>query len=252
VLRQFFCSGNQVEANVSIINSNLCYGIADASVEIITNGGVAPFDYSLNGAAPVDANVFGNLPAGMHTVVVHDSHGCPSEVQFEIDAQAEVVIENLSTTNTDCGGTVGGAAEISISGGAGNYNYAWSNGMDTPQIDNLTAGVYTLTVTDANNCANVFEVEIGRDDVEIPPVFNTVFTPNFDGINDTWVIGNLELYPDNEVVVINRWGNEVFTQKAYDNLWDGSDLSEGTYFYILNVNICNDEKKYTGYITILK
>jgi gliding motility-associated-like protein len=86
----------------------------------------------------------------------------------------------------------------------------------------------------------------------IEPEANNAFSPNGDGINDHWVIKNLELFPDNELVVINRWGNEVLTQRGYANDWNGSDLGEGTYFYILKVDLCDEEKVYDGYVTILR
>lgn len=155
-------------------------------------------------------------------------------------------------TNADCTGITGGSAELEVSGGAGLYDYSWSNGMQTNAVDNLAAGIYALSVTDANNCTKEYEIEIGIDDVEVPLEFNNVFSPNYDGINDLFVIENLELYPDNELVILNRWGNEIYTMKSYDNLWDGSDLSEGTYFYILKVNMCIEVKSFSGYITILR
>ena len=69
---------------------------------------------------------------------------------------------------------------------------------------------------------------------------------------NTWVIRNIDLYPENEVIVVNRWGNEVFSMKDYKNNWDGSNLAEGTYFYILKINICDEPRTLEGYITIIR
>ncbi|SIQ69841.1 ice-binding family protein [Pontibacter lucknowensis] len=80
-----------------------------------------------------------------------------------------------------------------------------------------------------------------------------VFTPNNDGENDTWVVGNLTNYPDNEVVVVNRWGNEVYRSKAYQNNWNGDKLAEGTYYYLIRLTLCDgSEKTYKGYVMIVR
>jgi gliding motility-associated-like protein len=128
----------------------------------------------------------------------------------------------------------------------------WSNGATGDQAVNLIAGNYVVTVTDNNGCTSTFEhsvfVELPKDAPEV----NNVFSPNGDGINEYWVIDNLMFYPQNELVVINRWGNEVLTLKNYQNDWNGSDLSEGTYFYILKVEMCDGEHTMNGYVTILR
>jgi gliding motility-associated-like protein len=66
------------------------------------------------------------------------------------------------------------------------------------------------------------------------------FTPNGDGINDTWMIYNLESYPNTSVRVFNKWGDEVFKQTNYQNDWDfssdsGSRLPAGSYYYQIDL-----------------
>ena len=78
------------------------------------------------------------------------------------------------------------------------------------------------------------------------------FTPNNDGINDVYVFKNLNFYPENTLVVLNRWGNEVYRKQGYTNDWDGSGLNEGTYFYKLNWIECGQAKEYTGNVTIVR
>lgn len=80
-----------------------------------------------------------------------------------------------------------------------------------------------------------------------------VFSPNNDGNNDTWEIGNLLNYADNDLVVVNRWGNEVYKSKSYKNNWNGDKLAEGTYYYVLRVTLCDGtEKMYKGYVMIVR
>ncbi len=67
-----------------------------------------------------------------------------------------------------------------------------------------------------------------------------VISPNSDGINDTWVIQNIDQYPDNEVKIYNRWGSRVYATRGYDNTWtgdfqDGGPLPDGTYFYVVEI-----------------
>lgn len=84
-------------------------------------------------------------------------------------------------------------------------------------------------------------------------------SPNGDFSNDTWMVDGLENYPENEVVIFNRWGNKVFEAAPYMNDWDGktefgvtiggTELPEGTYFYILKLN---DDKTLKGYIYLTR
>jgi gliding motility-associated-like protein len=62
-----------------------------------------------------------------------------------------------------------------------------------------------------------------------------VFTPNGDGTNATLVFDQLQFYPSSHLYVYNRWGNLVYEQENYQNNWDGDDLPEGVYYYVLDV-----------------
>jgi len=81
----------------------------------------------------------------------------------------------------------------------------------------------------------------------VPP---NIITANNDGVNDLLAFKYLEFYPNNSLVVLNRWGNLVYEKNGYLNDWNGGDLSEGTYFYTLNVN--GEEQVYKGFFQIVK
>lgn len=91
-------------------------------------------------------------------------------------------------------------------------------------------------------------------DVKVPDAFS----PNGDGINDSFVIKGLESYPNNVLRIFNRWGNVVFTMKGYDNTWNGvnggkglhigTDLPDGTYYYIIDLG--DGSKPQSSYIVI--
>ncbi|WP_242922186.1 ice-binding family protein [Pontibacter liquoris] len=83
--------------------------------------------------------------------------------------------------------------------------------------------------------------------------FPKAFSPNNDGRNDTWEISNLLKFPDNEVLIFNRWGSEVYRKKSYQNDWNGNKLEAGTYFYKVRVKLCNGvDKEFTGYVAIFR
>ena len=86
------------------------------------------------------------------------------------------------------------------------------------------------------------------------------FSPNGDNIGDTWVIQNLDLYPEASVIIFNRWGNEVFKADPYLNDWNGVSnhaltigdvLPSGTYFYLLDLG-AEGEAVRSGYIYLNK
>ena len=84
-------------------------------------------------------------------------------------------------------------------------------------------------------------------------VISHTLTPNGDGINDVWLIGGIEDFPDNKVEIFNRWGDQLYKQSHYNNMnvaWNGTNkknafLPDGTYFYILEIK---GIKAFTGYI----
>ncbi len=80
----------------------------------------------------------------------------------------------------------------------------------------------------------------------------TGFSPNSDGVNDIFKVRNIHLYPENEIVIFNRWGKSVYQTKTYNNEWggiyQGRFLPDGTYFYILKVVVNGEEKEFKGYV----
>lgn len=84
--------------------------------------------------------------------------------------------------------------------------------------------------------------------------FMSGFSPNGDGINDTYTIVGVEAFPKNSLVVFNKWGEEVFATKGYDNSWDGRDKSgdllasqDNVYYYVFNDG---EELTFSGYLKI--
>ena len=87
----------------------------------------------------------------------------------------------------------------------------------------------------------------------------TAFTPNGNGVNDSWVIKNIDQYPDCMVIVYNRWGDLVFSSKGYETEWDGKylgiTLPTAVYYYVIeNIDetLFTEGSKPYGWITIVR
>ena len=84
-------------------------------------------------------------------------------------------------------------------------------------------------------------------------IINNGFSPNGDGDNEFFVIEGVENYPENNLKIYNRWGNLVFEEDGYRNTWRGdwvgTDLPDGTYFYLFNPG---DGNIISGYLQILR
>jgi gliding motility-associated-like protein len=134
---------------------------------------------------------------------------------------------------------------------AGN-SYIWtpSTGLNSalisqPLASPTTTTTYTLTEISGSGCGSA----TGTVVVTVTIDFFNGFSPNGDGINDTWNIPLLFAYPTNQVLIINRWGAEVWKGINYDSktiAWNGQnmsgqDLPDGTYYYIISYN--NQEKR---------
>jgi gliding motility-associated-like protein len=137
------------------------------------------------------------------------------------------------------------------------YSYYWSDGISFSGNGNpidystLNAGsqFITLSVTDQCNITEqtTYTIEAIACEVIIP----NIFTPNGDGSNDFLVFKNLQYFPDNKLVIFNRWGKKIYEKTDYQNDWNGDNHTDGTYFFILELNdFANTLHK--GSITILR
>ena len=130
--------------------------------------------------------------------------------------------------------------------------YLDSNSKLRPTVINPLADVtYTLTITARGGCQIIDQVFVKL--LKAPRIPNT-FSPNHDGINETWVIQYLDSYPGNVVQVFTRTGQLVFESHGYQTPWDGTlngkPLPFDTYYYIIEPNNGRDPIK--GYVTIIK
>lgn len=96
------------------------------------------------------------------------------------------------------------------------------------------------------NCPSCTITPIEEGEFKIP----NVFTPNGDGRNDTFVILGLDGFDNAELTVFNRWGNEVYRNRNYKNNWDGNNLNEGTYYYLIVLKKAGKESVHKGWVLL--
>ncbi len=186
-----------------------------------------------------------------------NSNGCNSDTltkQFTVYAYPQVdagpdrvVLE---------GGTI--TIEPIVTGNGLQYLWTPNTYLDNDHIEKPTAKnmlndiTYTLTVTGEGGCTAPPDKMFVKV-LKMPKVPNT-FTPNGDGINETWKIEYLDTYPNCKVQVFTRTGQLVFESRGYKTPWDGryngKPLPFDTYYYIIEPE--NGRQPVTGYVTIVK
>lgn len=129
------------------------------------------------------------------------------------------------------------------------YTYSWTPAQflddpfsSQPIADPPSSTVFLLTIQDSLGCSSQYSISI---EVEIRPlpdlIIHNVFSPNQDGINETFVIENIHKYENSLLQVYNRDGLKVFEQSNYQNDWDGryknEPLPAHVYFFILNPGV---------------
>jgi len=155
----------------STITDVLCSGASTGAIALSSvSGGTAPYTYAWSNGA-ITQNVAG-LTAGAYSVTITDANLCPQVFNFTINEPPPIAITS-TTTDVLCNGASTGAITLNtVTGGVAPYTFAWSNGAITQNINGLTAGPYSVTVTDANLCPQVFNFTIN----EPPPIAITSTT----------------------------------------------------------------------------
>ncbi|WP_207423144.1 gliding motility-associated C-terminal domain-containing protein, partial [Desertivirga brevis] len=227
------------KANASIYNT------ATGSVTLTASGGTGPYEYKLDAGYQTSA-VFNNLRAKTYTGTVKDGNGITATVTFTIEQPAALTLSLVSKRDVMLGEINSGSIKVKAEGGVGPYTYKLTNGayQGSETFENLLAGSYRVTVKDANGATQEIEVTINGVSV------SNVFTPNGDGMNDTFEIVGIENYDSADLTIFNRWGNEVFRDGKYKNTWDGTGLNAGTYFFILKLNKAGKQETRKGWVLI--
>ena len=143
--------------NSMAVTDLTCSGSADGAITANTSGGSAPYTYNWsNGATTANLTA---LAAGTYTVTISDLNGCELVANATVNANVAITLDT-TVTGTSVVGASDGSIDLTVTGGTAPYTYSWSNGATTANLTNLVAGLYSVTVTDANGCNTSLTVNV--------------------------------------------------------------------------------------------
>ncbi len=251
-----FVAFNVNAQNISIkaIPQNpLCHGAATGSIDLVIDGGQSPFTFLWSTGETTSS--ISNLVAGTYSVTVNDNGGLISTSSIKI-SEPDQLASSAFVVNVSSAGGNDGSINLNVRGGTHDYSFAWSNGATSKDIGNLTAGTYSVTITDGFGC----QFSLTRTVIEMGQLpagginYNNHLTQggNNDGRslinneNGGTANMNISLYPnpasdflsvrmkstgDSQVTVFNNNGQAVLAQKFYTQnpMVDVSNLPNGNY-----------------------
>ena len=134
-------------------NNVSCNGVCDGQAMAAPSGGTTPYSYLWDDPGAQTTTTASGLCAGAVNIVVTDGNGCTANAAYTI-TEPDALVATASGTNITCNGADNGTATVSVTGGTANYSYLWDDpsASTTASITGLSAGTYTVTVTDANGC----------------------------------------------------------------------------------------------------
>jgi gliding motility-associated-like protein len=199
--------------------------------------------------------------SALHGDIISVENNCFTLCPIFVSAAANPlsVTTPLADAGTDVYMAYGDTVQLNAAVTSGSFEWSPGFGISNPFVLDpfvwpVTTTVFTLTVTDGDCIVSDQVTVFVEPQLQIP---NT-FSPNNDGLNDTWEILGIELYPNCFVKIYDRWGQEVFQSSGYSKqkAWDGTgkgggQLSEGVYFFMLELRD-EEKQKFNGSITLIR
>lgn len=209
--------GGTLTTSLTATNAT-CNGAADASITTNTSGGSGTYSYIWSNNA-TGQNIY-NLTPGTYRVTITDGGGCSATASKAV-SQPAVIQATTNVTNISCGGTNTGAINLSVSGGTAPYQFLWSNGFTTQNINSLSAGSYAVTITDTHSCVKTATATVSQT----API-QVVLTANNTTCNGI----------ANGSITTNTTGGSPFANNVYHYNWSNtastssvSNLSPASY-----------------------
>lgn len=177
----------------------------------------------------------------VYTVTVSNSSGCSATAQVTVNVTNKPIVKAGGDQKMTEGQSI--TLDGYVDANATSYHWTPATGLSDPNVLHPTARptediTYTLVATTGNPCNFLVSDDVFIRVYKKVVVPNT-FTPNGDGINDTWNIIALETYPESHTQVFNRLGRLVYQSQGYSKQWDGTTngnlLPEGTYYYKIDL-----------------
>jgi large repetitive protein len=139
----------EIIATPNVVNQVSCFGLSNGVAHVSVTGGTPGYNYQWLPIGSSSASATG-LAAGLHSYVVTDLNGCVKSGSVSIIQPNAPLTATVTAINVSCFNGSNGSLTALASGGTSPYNYSWPNGV--ANLTGLTAGSYSLTVTDANGC----------------------------------------------------------------------------------------------------
>jgi gliding motility-associated-like protein len=210
--------------------------ICDGQSVTLTGGGSASTYTWTNGVN--DGIAFTPTVNNTYQVTGIDLNGCNSNSTIIVDVYYGTTAIPSVNPRVIC---IGDTSFLSVIGGS-IPTWSLNSNPNILSVAPMSDVSYTYSAVDNNGCVGDIIFNISIDEACAIAVYNGL-TPNGDGINDFWIIDNIENYSNNKVYIYNRWGNKVFQTSNYnnaENVWDGKFngqvVPSGTYFYVIESN----------------
>ncbi|MEX2590883.1 MAG: gliding motility-associated C-terminal domain-containing protein [Chitinophagales bacterium] len=138
-----------------------CYNGSDGELNPAVTGGTPPYQYQWSTGSTQDS--IQGLTEGNYSLTITDDHGCIFIADTSI-TQPDSLIISLSATDISCYGGNDGTITVTAQGGTTPYAFQWSNGSNSQNLQDLTAGIYSVTLTDTNGCNIIANIELFQPD----------------------------------------------------------------------------------------
>ena len=148
-----------------------CFGGSDGVLTAVPTGGTAPYTYTWTTGDVTTVPQLAGLPEGIYGVTVTDARNCTDGANVTV-GEPTALVASHTVQPVGCAGAATGSINLIPGGGTAPYTFAWSNGATTEDVSDLTAGVYSVTITDALGCTLPYTVDLAE-----PPVLAIETTP---------------------------------------------------------------------------
>ena len=141
-------------------NNVVCYGGNNGTIQVNVSGGSSPYSYNWSDGSTAQNRA--GLQAGNYVVTVKDANTCIATISVAIAQPASALSVTPQSSAIKCFGGATGSISLNVEGGTLPYSYNWGGGVTSAARNNLTTGVYTASVTDANGCSTVLTDSIAQ------------------------------------------------------------------------------------------